>query len=329
MFIIVVFVLLLLSFSCKSDGDNYYSKQSDKNKIILQIDSLSYSLQDIDREIEYELYDFRYNYINSLISRKLIELEAEKYNLSPDNYIELNINTKINNISRTEIMNYLIANNIDASNETNYKKAGEYLLLIKRKKIQSELIDSLSVNYKVWVLLKPPERKRRFLKHLYTYITDKPNTVSEIYFIYELECPNCQVMKNKIDSLKEKLVKLKICYVPYGANISFSDLALEAAYLENKYWDLSELFREHNVYINDTLTILKFLRQLDIDSRNVTDSAKTFLFKEKLETNAKILSYAGIYSVPTIIINGKILPDNFTFREVEKEINLSLKKIQL
>ncbi len=149
--IITLLSLTIFIFACKSNITNKQIK-SDTN-IVATIEKDTVSLFEIDSTISQQIYNIRMQYLEVLISRKILEIEAKKQGIKIEELIKDKINTLAKKVNNNDISNYIKREKIAYIDTASIV---QYLTMLKRKQRQKDYTDSLKEHININVLLIPP-----------------------------------------------------------------------------------------------------------------------------------------------------------------------------
>lgn len=208
-----------------------------------------------------------------------------------------------------------------------FSEEGKKLLTERYKRFKFEnYINSIAKYHKIEILLQPP--KSPYLELHNAIIHFRGNLKSNVTLIEvsDFECEKCREYHPVIDSLYKKYKsKVRFGFTHYSNYVSLSAIFSECASKQNKFWiAYDSIFRS-----NKLLEKVEFYRLAKNIHLNLGQFDKDFQNKnihDSIKSNIELITKAGIYGTPTIIVNGKLILDSSSKKEIEKLIESELKK---
>lgn len=307
----------------------------DRNNIGF-IDNEAITYDNIDNTIKQELFDALNNiYImrkiafDSYVNKRILSIEANKFDISIDSLLNRLYHEKIDSIS---LMNFATKNNIDQKlfdikrGELSFyetrTKYGQELLLEKYKSfITVNFVDSLKKHHNVKFKLNSPNSPKITLNNLLVHY--KGNLDSKISFVIisDFECDLCKEYQSIFDSIYTKYnSKIKFGFTNYGSYATPSAIASECASKQGKFWEFhNEVMKSSKAYL-DTTDLFNIAELINL---NIVQFKKEFFsneIKTEIENNLNKIRTAGIYGTPTILINDKIIFKSSSVNEIIEKL---------
>lgn len=334
----VTLIVVLIFLSCQKE------KSSNINSTIEPIAVINEDkiyLSDIDQGVNKKLYDIlfqvyliRKNAIEEKINQKIIENEAAKQKLVPDDFLNKVVYKNVNNESIQKF-----------SCECKYNKTGipvinntlEYInvnsvrgrMLLKDKYKQFLLEDFIAKNrdkYHIKSNLTPPDPPLVSLDGVNA--TYKGNIKSKVtlWIIIDVENPNCKAINLELDSLYKKYnEKIRFAYINYSGDITNSAIALECARKQNKFWQMyCHLSGIKNKPSGKE--ILSIANKIGLDKEEFIKDFTDSTICHSIINNINQLHDKGFWGVPSIVVNKHSVLDVYSQNTIEKTIEIELSK---
>ncbi len=326
-------LLFLLSFIV------LYSCNTNKQEAVAIVDGKTINLKQIDNIIHEQLFHMlegifllRQQALDEYINQLVIAEEAKKQNSSVEELLNKNIMPKLADSLVDKRASELLGFVADMSDPhkiydcktefgRNYLKKS---MLIEEK---AKYAQSLRDNHTIDIFLSGPDKFRPKVSLKDIEINFKGNLKSDFEFILigNSECDGCKQAKPIMDSLFSKYGdKIKFGYCYYSNQPSLASIAVEAAGLQDKYWEMHEMtFAEDNN--PDTTTVMEYASKLDLDLTKFNNGLNSSEIKTKIENNINIIADSKIITTPTIVINGNVFNAPFLQYEMEEFIDKLLR----
>ena len=326
-FLLKVLTICLLCCSCRQ---NYYIKESEK-QVVLQIDSISISYNELDVMVRQELFDelnriygIRKIATKVLVKNKLLALEAQKNKVSKVKLLENLFERKITDSLLMRFIKINAYHDGVSSLErglNNYdpeSDKGKQLIEKRLKnKVLKDYVDSLKTVYDIKLFLKPPTPPVIEIKNLMTHY--KGNLDAKVTFlqISDLECSMCREYAPIFESLYEKYKdQVRFGFTQFGSYTSISAIATEAAANQGKFWQMHDSIAFCKE-LPETEDIYNIAASLDFDMEQFGYDFTGKIIPNALEENFEKLDAAGIYGTPTIMINNRLIYNSSSLMEME------------
>lgn len=329
-FIFLVFGLIC--FICLSCNLKDKSKREAKNNIIASVGSKEITFSEVDELVKQELFDelnriytIREIALEELISNKILELESEKNNTTIENLVQSLYSKKINDSTLElfcKVNGYGKDMPVFERSLTSYKinsKKG-YLLLKNRfeKQLLMVFVDSLRKTLDVEVFLKPPSAPSIKTNNLVTHYKGNLDSKVSLLVISDLECDMCRKFAPIIDSLYLKYENdVRFGFTHYSSYASLSAIASECAAKQDKFWQMHDSLIYCHV-LPDTNYIFQTAKKLDMDMKKFYSDFQDEGISKAIEANNEKIGALGIYGTPTIVINGRIIFNSSSLKEIEQ-----------
>ncbi|MDA3818653.1 MAG: thioredoxin domain-containing protein [Prolixibacteraceae bacterium] len=312
--IILIVSLALFLSSCKSNCSN----KSGQDDVVAYLNKRPIRINEVDSLINDQIYELRLNAIKPIISKLVLEDEANKQKLTLEQLIKIEINSKIKEITQNDIDKYIIENSLIKCDTNSIVK---YLEAIERQKRKFAFTDSLLNNHSLKVKMQPPNYRTINTDGLYYHdITNNKSNVN-IYIISDYRCPACQYIHKDITSLFTKYNNsVNFRFVYYSDYIDKSAIACEAAANQNKFNQMYNLIFNYSDYLTNSAIYYDFADSISLDiDKFCTDMNDPHMYNNIMR-NKEILIKQNIFATPTFIVNGKVLDGKYASHYLEDVI---------
>jgi len=335
------FILLLpivLLASCQTN--DIKNDSISQNIVAYGNEGFSISYNQLDNTLKQELYDelnqihlIRKVALKKIIENKLLSLEAEKYNVTPDEYLYKYVRP---NSSKKTLNDFVNENDYQSDvsvlrrgieNLNISSEEGEMELKKRYEKYLKEyLYDSLKVAYNIISTLKPPKSPTIDLNDIDIQYRGNLISATSVIIVSDFECSRCQENAEMYDELYEKYGdKVKFGFGHFSSRTTLSMMASESAGQQGKFWEMHDkIFSYKN--LPDTIQLINFAEELNLDMKQFRSSLSDYDLNHSVYRNIMSLSNKGLYGTPTILINNRVIFDSSSKESIESLIEESLKE---
>ena len=282
-----------------------FDKQQEADKIIVTINNTNIRLSTIDSIAAHDIYEIRLSVLNSLIKKELLHLEANKYNVSPDEIYNRLFITPVE-ITDKELKEF-INNNPQFLIEPHI--AYDYLKNIKAEEIINHFFDSLIKINLIEKHLRPDVFPVIDSKELFAFDINHVDEETIVYYLADLNCVYCNDKYpefKKIMDRYNKIVSFKFIYLTEYYDLDAFSLA--AANRQGKFLKMFDLITIDNIqYFDYNEYFYEIANKINL---NLDDFEKDMNNKadiEKLITTRDYLYNKGVFTVPGFIVNNYLL----------------------
>lgn len=336
-FIFLLFIIVSCNTETKPNKNKY---NNNDNQVAAVVNNEKIFINEIDKNIEQELFDELYHIyilrkisLKEIISEHILKQESIKQNKPVSKLLNENVERKI---TETGLKKFIKLNNLEhgiPNIRNGYhivpldSKEGENLINKQFKEyLYNKYIDSLKNNYNIEVLLKPVYAPIVSLNDISFYYRGNENSKVTLFEISDFECSACRGISSKYKQLYEKYKdKVKFAYINFSSEVNSAAIAAECAAKQGKFWEMHDLiFSSKPIF--DKNGYYNLAKQLNLNIDKFKQDYKDTIVYNKLKKNIAKLNEKKFYGTPTIVINGKIVLDSFSIKEIEEIINEDLKK---
>jgi protein-disulfide isomerase len=256
-------------------------------------------------------YKLKSDALNQSIRKKLIDIEAKKKNLSTEELLKQEVDSKISDPSDDESKGYYLALKDQTTLPFDQIK-GQVKQLLKNAEIElarEKYADSLRDKTEVSILLRPPVVQVAYDPARLKGNADAPITIVEFA---DFQCPFCSKVQPLLDGVLAKYKdKVKLAYLdfPLSQIHPYAETAAEAsrcALEKEKYWEMHDaMFADQSKL--DEAALVKTAARLGIDQKSFESCLKSGKYKAVVQQDLQSGSQAGVNATPTFFINGEFL----------------------
>lgn len=319
--IVTQIVVLFLFISCVFYHKNHKNKDDylqERDSIIAILNEDEILEHEIDSIIGFKIYRLKIEALEMLLGKKILEAEALKRNIKLHILVENEINSKCKTVTSEDVENYITYTHILTVDTNNIKK---YLFQIFQKERQKFFIDSLKQYHSIKIKLKPPFYNIIKTSELYSNDLTKINTKMEVFILSDFNCPSCQQAEETLQNLYNKYNnKVNFKFVYFSDYIDKDALACEAAAKQNKFRQMHDIIFENTELLHQDSIYHDFANKLYLDLDEFRKDIEDNQILKRLLQNRDLLISNEIYSIPTYIVNGKVLDDKYAIDYLEDVI---------
>ena len=281
------------------------------------------SLQQVDSLISSQLLELRMSALEMLLSRTLIENEANRLKISVEALIEKEIFKKAKKITSENILNYIKESKTD---RVDTSAIISYLTNLHRKERQVHYVDSLKNNCSVKFLLQPDWFNKADTAGLYAHALTENKSNTVVYIVSDFKCHSCQKAEKQLSYLYEKYTKdVEFKFVYFSGYIDEDALACEAAAKQGKFRMMHDIIFQYADSLYKKSIYTRLAKKIGLDSARFESDMRDKSNLKKLLHNKEVLTSAKIYSTPQFIVNNKVLEGKYAIDYLEAVICKELK----
>lgn len=338
-FLVFCFSAFLLSSCNLKSVDN--SNGVSVSDVVAEVNGEKIKSSELERSVSQQVFDelnriyqIRSLALDYLIDDKIIEQEAKKNNMSSYEFLEKYYNSIITKTNSDSLLySFGIKDipaikgasmvNLDKSSHEG-KIASEKALKLSLKK---QLLDSLKGgNTKIYKYVYPPRSSKFNLTGLPIYYRGSLESKVSMIVVSDFECDRCIQAHEKYNDIYEKYKnKVKFGSLNFSSYPTFASLAADAAYKQGKYWEFSDSLYAKNGAI-DSLGVYNIANELNLNMNEFDRDLHNQSTLEVLTNVNDELVKRGLFATPTIIINGRLIFDSNSTKEITHLLDEELVK---
>lgn len=306
---------LICSFIVSCNKSKTYDES---NAYAASIDGEIILLSKIDSMVQKDIYNIRKWQLDILLSDNVFKKEAERRKISKDSLLFLEVVSKAKEPEIEEINSFMAKNQNFTGTVTNAK---QILYDIFKQERYERFTDSLRYNIDVTIFLLPAYSKFINTTELWGINMNTSKSNTDIYFIMNFECPSCldayKTLKNNVAKYN-KQANFKLIYLNGAYGIEGE--ALMAFNEQGKSLNLlDEIIANPEALYTDKL-YEKVIEKLNLSKSKFEQDIRNEQVLRNLLQTRDALFKQGVYSTPSIIINGKLYEGEEIFEHLEQLI---------
>lgn len=336
LYYISVILIMLFHTSCNSRTNSANATKD----IIAELDGEVIYANEINTIIKQELYDelcriyeVKRKALEQLINVKLLQKEANKKQMTYQEFIDEYTDAKIKQLGRDSLFRkYNIKYITEFREKSIYSVAvdsptgkitGNFRL---KGAIVDDLLDSLKRDKKIVQYLYPPKSPSINLNNLHAYYRGDLQSKVSVIVISDFDCESCIKAHPLYNSIYEDYKeKVKFGYIHYSTMPTFAEIASDAANKQNRFWEFQDSLYAYKGYIDST-AVFKIAHNMSMDINKLQKDIADDDGKKSIENTINQLVLLGVYATPTIIINGRLIVDSNSKEEICHLIDDELSK---
>jgi len=270
--------------------------------------------------------------LNQLLRQKLIEAEAKRKGVTPEELLKQEVDSKIAEPSDDEAKGYYLA----AKNQTSLTFEDikpQIKQLLKAAEIQQareKYGDSLRAKADVSIRLQQPKVEVAYDPARVRGDAKAPITIVEFS---DFQCPFCQKAQATLNDLLAKYngqVKLAFLDFPMHSLHPQAQIAAEAARCaeqQGKFWQYHDMLFADQTKL-DEAGLAQSARSLGLDENSFQSCLKSGKFKAQIDHDVEEGTRAGVAGTPAFFIDGISLSGVQPEAEFEKIINTQIAAVR-
>ena len=335
-------VLMLSSCGLKNTNtDNVTPNGVLKNDVVAEVNGEVIKSSELERSVSQQVFDelnriyqIRSIALDYLIDEKILEQESKKKNMSANEFLEKyyeSIITETNSDSLLYSLGIKDVPVIKGASVVSLDKASHEGRIASEKllkfSLKRQLIDSLKKdNVDIHKYVFPPRSSKLNMNGLPIYYRGNLKSKVSMIIVSDFECDRCIQSHGKYNEIYEEYKdKIKFGYINFSSSPTFASLAADAAYKQGKYWEFSDsLFAKAGAI--DSMSVYNIANQLNFDVDKFDKDLHSKSTLDMLEKANDELIRKGLFATPTIIINGRLIFDSNSKKEITHLLEEELEK---
>lgn len=332
---------LLLSSCSLKNVDNNTVNDVFTSDIVAEVNGEMIKSSELEQSVSQQVFDelnriyqIRSIALDYLIDEKIIEQEAKRNNMSSNEYLENYYNSIVAKTNTDSLLYSLGVKDVTAIKGTSMvnmdksshegRIASDKVLKLSLKK---QLLDSLkSNNSEIYKYVYPPRSSKFNLTGLPVYYRGNLDSKVSMVVVSDFECDRCIQAHEKYNDIYEKYKdKVKFGSLSFTSYPTFASLSADAAHKQGKYWEFSDsLFAKRGAI--DSLGVYSIAKGLNLDMGKFSRDLHSQSTLEALTNVNDELVRKGMFATPTIIINGRLIFDSNSKKEITHLLDEELNK---
>jgi protein-disulfide isomerase len=269
--------------------------------------------------------------LDEIIAEKLITLEAEKRQMSPEQLMQEEVAAKVKPVTEEEAKQFYEANQerIRQPYDQVAPRLRDYLSQQERQKQQQSFLRDLRQRYKVNIALQPPKVDVDIDDDPMLGDKDAPVTIVEFS---DFQCPYCRRVQPALKRLMEEYegkVRLVFRDFPLRSIHPQAQKAAEAAQCaddQDKFWPYHDkLFEQTALQIDD---LKRYAKELGLDMAAFSQCLESDKHAAEVEKDLQDGRQVGVNSTPSFYINGQPLSGAAAYENFQELVDEALENHQ-
>ena len=289
-------------------------------------------LLELERQRVEQIGRIREDGLENMIAKRLVETEAKRQGLTPEQLIKKEVSDKTPAPPEAEVRK-VYEQNRDKVGGRSFEQVkhdlSEYMRQQQLSQGLQQYINGLRKAANVQVSLAPPEMPR------VEVAADGPAKggagapVTMVIFS-DFECPYCAKAKPLIDQIATAYGdKVRIVFRDFPLQIHpQAEKAAEAGHCadaQGSFWKMHDwMFGNQSAL--DIAGLKKGAREIGLDGDKFDKCLDSGEMTKAVEANVKAADEIGVRATPTFFINGQMIPGAGTFEQFKKVIDRELQK---
>lgn len=282
------------------------------------------------QRVENDIYKIKMDVLNQMIDEKLIDDAAKKENLSKEEFIKKEVDSKITKPSEDEIKKFFEARKDQMGDKKfdDVKAQIEKLLEQNRRMgAQNAMMSKLRADAKIKINLEPPRVTVEVGDG--PFIGPKDAKVTIVEFT-DYQCPFCSRVRGTINELLTTY-KDKIRYTLKDFPLSFHQFAKKAheaalcAGDQDKYWDYNKFLWENQTAL-DIKDLKEYAKKAKLDTGKFDKCLDSGKHTADVEKNFNYGQSLGVTGTPSFFVNGIMMSGAKPLEEFKQIIDTELNR---
>jgi len=260
------------------------------------------------QKVEMELYEIRKDGIDRILEQRLIDMEAKKRNVTPENLIQTEVQDKVK--VDDALVKQFYEQRKDSFKEKEFKDVEQniraYLANSETQKLKGGFIAQLKKEAQVKLLIQPPRFEVGVDDDPCIGPKGAPVTVIEFT---DYQCPFCGRVRPTINQIIEEY-KEKVQYCLRDFPLAFhqdapkAHEAAECAGDQDKYWEYNKvLFNNQGAIKVDDLK--SYAKRVSLDTKKFDKCLDSGKYKDEVMADQRDGQKYGVSGTPSFFINGR------------------------
>ncbi len=272
---------------------------------------------------QYELYDLRREYLEELLTERMLQGAASQADVSTKEYVLGKDGTAI---SENEIVDFYQKNAeaLGGTLDQWHDKIREHLEVEKYDQRKAELVEQLKAKHQIRILLEAP----RITVAARGATRGPDNAPVTIVEFSDYQCRFCLSVHPTLKKILENYPdQVRLVYrhfaIPGHTRAKPAAHAAECAGAQGKFWEYHDAIFENTSALADA-DLEKFAKAAKLDVPEYRRCMKENRFAKKIEQDFADAEASGVQGTPTFVINGRILTGAKPYKTFEKIIEEEL-----
>lgn len=326
-----IMAAFVMSCGMKKNPDKEVLAVVDGEKITLaDLKEKNENLSEQLFRLDENAYKVKEYYLRDVIKSKLIDLEAKKKNVKPEDLISQEVTSKLRPVSDEEAAAFA-KGKIPDNKFAEYKdRIKMYLAKQQEGELTNRYTTELEKKYNVKIKMKKPEKEKVEVKLSGDEPSKGPkNAKVTVIEFSEFQCPFCKrAYTHGRDIAKEYGDKVR--YVFKHFPLSFHEKAHRASeaslcmHEQGKFFEYHDKLFENNQALEDA-DLKKYAVEVGGDQAKFEECLNSGRNKAKVDKDLADAQKYGVSGAPTFFINGEAVVGAVPYEDIKKVIDEALK----
>ncbi len=277
--------------------------------------------------LDMQRYQAMKNGLDNLIAERLMQLEASKRQISVEQLVQQEIETKVPTVTPEQVKTFYEANKnrIRQPLDKITPRIEAYLQQQEQEKRERTFVHELRQRYKVTVALHPPTIDVSSDDDPFMGPADASVTIIEFS---DFQCPYCRRVQPALKKLMKEYegrVKLVFRDFPLRRIHPQAQKAAEAAQCaadQNKFWPYHDkLFATSALFPHD---LKNYAKELGLDTKQFDACLDSNKHAQEVEKDLKDGEKAGVSATPSFFVNGQPLSGAASYERFQELVEAAL-----
>lgn len=305
---LILFTLALTGVIQAQDSQSRSSVVAEINGATVTLGELQQERADSLFNARRKFYDTEKRALDELIDERLLELQARKENIAPDELVRRHITAEVdkNPITDEQLKILYEATNTDQPFEVVKGQLLDQIHQIREKRIRSEYLKSLRADAKISVTLQEPRIEVAIDGKPVRGSKDAPVKVVEFA---DYQCPYCRQLEPQLERLrKEYGDKVAIVFkdfpLPNHNHANEMAEAADCAGSQGKFWEYHD-FLYNDLKEFDKAKLQEQAKALKLNEGEFDKCVASSAYAAAIQKDTNEGTQLGISGTPTVFVNGR------------------------
>jgi protein-disulfide isomerase len=271
-------------------------------------------------QASYDFYQKEQKALNDLIARRLVEGEARRQQLTVDELLKKEVDSKLKDLTDEQLHTVYDVFGPNESFESMRAKIQDTVRQQRVQRARSAYIDKLREKNNVLVLLAPP---RAELEVGDAARRGPANAAIQLVEFADYECPYCIKVYPELKKLEAEFGdRISIVYkdypMPMHAHAQKAAEAARCARAQNKFWEYHD--RLYSSTAIEVPQLRKFASDLGLDVAKFTACLESGQQTAAVQKDAAEAQKIGLTGTPSFFLNGHFFTGAFQYEDLRKMV---------
>lgn len=328
--LMITSLFVTLSFTLKTQAEGDKKVWATVNGQPITDEEITKEVQGQLKRIEAQIFDIKMDALDNIVDEKLVNIEAEKLKITPNELIKKEIKDKVGDPKDEDLQKIYDSIKGKERDQPFDQLKPRLTAQWKRKKeqeIYNTFIATLKKKYAVSIMVDRPRAN--------VTAGDDPfkgNPKAKVVLIEytDFQCPYCKKARPVIDQILSTYGD-KVKYVFKDFPLSFHQKAPKAHQANNcagdqkKYWEYNTLLWEAKKGLDEP-ALLEYAKGLGLDEGKFKSCLDSNKYASEIDQDISEGSEAGVTGTPAYFINGISLKGAQPFESFKKIIDEELNR---